>query len=91
MQSCVFRHDVIVVVVITTTTTTSIIIIIIIMTIITLELLRQALKLYFNNVRLQLNFYAIYHTLNSIGWSGVDWIHLVHDKVEGCCQQCDEA
>jgi len=39
----------------------SIIIIIIINTIISLELLRQALKLYFHNVRLQLNFYAIYH------------------------------
>jgi hypothetical protein len=53
---------------------------IITITIISLELLRQALKLYFNNVRLQLNFYAIDHTLNSMGWSGLDWIHLVHDS-----------
>ena len=85
MQSCVFHDGVIVVVNIIITTP------IIIITIITLELLRQALKLYFNNVRLQLNFYAIYHTVNSTGWSGVNWIHLVHDEVEGCCQQCDEA
>jgi hypothetical protein len=71
MQSCVFRQGVVVVII-----TPSIAII----TIISLELLRQALKLYFNNVRLQLNFYAIYHTVNSMGWSGVDWIHLVHDS-----------
>jgi len=68
MQSCVFRQGVIVVVVVIITS-----IIIIITTIISLELLRQALKLYFNNVRLQLNFYAIYHTVNSMGWSGVEW------------------
>jgi hypothetical protein len=57
----------------------------VIITIITLEFLRQALKLYFSNVRLQLNFYAIYLTVNSMGWNGVDWIgldwiHLVHES-----------
>jgi len=74
MQSCVFRQGgiVVVVVVVVVVIITSIIIIIIIITIISLELLRQALKLYFNNVRLQLNFYAINHTVNSMGWSGVE-------------------
>jgi hypothetical protein len=68
MQRCVFRQGVVVVVVIITIS----IIIIITTIIISLEILRQALKLYFNNVRLQLHFYAIYHTVNSTGWSGLD-------------------
>jgi len=80
MQSCVFRQGGIVVVVVIIITSITIIIIIIIITIISLELLRQALKLYFNNVRLQLNLYAINHTVNSMGWRGVDWIHLVHES-----------
>jgi hypothetical protein len=74
MQSCVFRQGGVVVVVVVIIT--SIIIIVIITTtttIISLEILRQAFKLYFNNVRLQIHFYAIYHTVNtSMGWSGVD-------------------
>jgi hypothetical protein len=77
MQSCVFRQGGVAVVVVVNITN-SIIIIIIIIIITSLELLRQALKLYFNNVRLKLNFYAISHIVNSMGWSGLDWIHLVH-------------
>jgi hypothetical protein len=64
MQSSVFRQVVTVVVVIIIISSSR-------SSIISLDL-RQALRMYFNNVRLQLNFYAIFDTVNSMGWSGLD-------------------
>jgi hypothetical protein len=51
---------------------------------------RQTLTLHFNNSRLQLIFYAIYRTVNSMGWSSLDPPGSLQGQEEGCCEHIDE-